>query len=67
MLPFVVIYKAGKEIDRLVGFEKLGNDPSDFSYNSLELYLMRMGILNRKTINFASRKNEDDLESDLDI
>lgn len=66
MLPFVVIYKAGRELDRLVGFEKLGNDPSDFSYGSLELYLIRLGILNRKTINYASRKSED-LDSDLDI
>ncbi|EGV66712.1 hypothetical protein PSN45_002670 [Yamadazyma tenuis] len=73
VLPFVVIYKSGKELDRLVGFERLGNDPSNFSYSSLEAMLLRLGVLQRKTINFASTNtgsnthNDDDEESDLDL
>ncbi|CAH6718207.1 phosducin-like protein 1 [[Candida] jaroonii] len=74
VLPFVVIYKNGKEFDRLVGFEKLGNDPNDFSYDSLETYLIRTGVINRRSIKFTSTKpssfndnNDNDEGSDLDI
>ncbi|EGW35801.1 uncharacterized protein SPAPADRAFT_59013 [Spathaspora passalidarum NRRL Y-27907] len=70
VLPFVIIYKQGKELDRLVGFEKLGNDPMSFSYDSLELYLYRLRVIERHTINRAIRgrkiQQESD-ESDLDI
>lgn len=75
VLPFVVIYKNGKEFDRLVGFEKLGNNPNDFTYDSLESYLIRTGVINRKSIKFTSTRtssfnnndNDNDEGSDLDI
>ena len=78
VLPFVLLYKNGKEIDRLVGFEQLTNDGSDFSYDSLETVLMRNGLIGRKTINFRSTRsnmihnsnkniNDDDDEEDSDL
>lgn len=71
VLPFVVIYKNGKELDRLVGFEQLGNDPNDFKYESLETLCIRLGVINRRTINLTSSrrldKPQDSEESDLDL
>lgn len=70
-LPFVVIYKKGRELDRLVGFEKLGNDAQDFKYDALEQFLYRINFINRKTINFGSiksaRANQDESDDDLDL
>lgn len=72
MLPFVVLYKNGKELDRLVGFEKLGNDVLDFKYEALEQLLYRCNFIDRKTINFGSTKSarpnyDEDSDDDLDI
>lgn len=47
ILPFVVIYKNGQEIDRIVGFEGIGQDT--VSYDSLETKLLLCGAINRKT------------------
>lgn len=75
-LPFVVIYSNGKEIDRLVGFEKLGNDPNDFSYGALESLLYKYRLINRNAVNLKpsrindnnkTNNDDDDEESDLDI
>lgn len=71
MLPFVVIYRQAKEVERLVGFEKLGNDANDFKYEALEQFLYSRNVINRKTINFGSIRqrvaNEDEDEDDFDI
>lgn len=64
----MVIYKDGKELDRLVGFERLGNNPETFNYEALETLLIRLGVINRKTINYKSTKIiNDDSDSELDI
>ncbi|RLV91919.1 Phosducin-like protein 1 [Spathaspora sp. JA1] len=67
VLPFVVIYKSGQELDRLIGFEKLGNDK--FNYDALELYLSRLRVIQRRSINRTIRKQQqsDSEESDLDL
>ncbi|ODV76699.1 thioredoxin-like protein [Suhomyces tanzawaensis NRRL Y-17324] len=71
VLPFVVIYKKGKELTRTVGFEKFGNDPNTFPVEALERFLIMHNVINRRTINFGSirskpQKAEDD-DDDLDI
>ncbi|KAK6455326.1 thioredoxin-like protein [Scheffersomyces xylosifermentans] len=72
VLPFVAIYKNGNEIDRLVGFEKLGNNPNAFSYEELETYLMLKQIIARKSVNRATIRSkkasyDDDEDDDLDL
>lgn len=72
VLPFVVIYKNGKEIDRIVGFEKLGNDPNNISIETLEQFLYACGLTNRKIINYGSIKSRskplnEDSDDGLDI
>lgn len=70
-LPFVAIYHKGNEVDRLVGFEKLGNNPNDFEYSAMESLLMRHGLIKHRATNPGQtlvnpiRHNDDD--SDLDI
>lgn len=71
-LPFVVIYKNGKELDRLIGFERLGNDPNNFSIEILEQFLFSRNVINRKTVNFGSirgstKPERGDSDDDLDL
>lgn len=71
VLPFVAIYNNGKEIDRLVGFEKLGNSPTTLSYEALEHYLLNKNIINRRTINIGTIRSKKlpvyDSDEELDI
>lgn len=69
MLPFVVIYRQGKEVERLVGFEKLGNDANNFKFDALEQFLYARNVISRKTVNFGSiRQRKEDLDDeDFDI
>lgn len=70
VLPFVVIYKNGKELDRLVGFEKLGNDVNTFTIEALEQHLFLIKVINRRTINFGSVRSKQhvlDEDDDLDL
>ncbi|CAK7901358.1 phosducin-like protein 1 [[Candida] anglica] len=72
VLPFVVGYIGGKEALRVVGFEKLGNDPNTFNVEVLEQLLYVHGIINRRTINFGSIKQKtkavtEDSDDDLDL
>lgn len=72
ILPFVVIYKNGKELDRLVGFEKLGNDPNNFNIEDLENFLLLRNVINRRTINYGSIRGsikpvDQDSDDDLDL
>lgn len=69
VLPFVVVYKKGQEITRILGFEGIGPDPGAITVEALEQRLYQCGAINRKTINFASvrgpkAKTEDDSEDD---
>lgn len=45
VLPFVVAYRHGKEVIRIVGFSKLGNDPNEFELESLDRLLSQVGVL----------------------
>lgn len=77
VLPFVVMYLKGQEVDRLVGFSKLGNQAEDFDKDILENMLYSKGMLNRPLnvtflsgrINRSRRTNgaSDDEDDDLDI
>lgn len=72
VLPFVVIYKNGKEINRSVGFEKFGNDPNNVTIESLEQFLYANGITNRRIVNQSSIKSrlkptKEDSDDELDI
>lgn len=72
VLPFVVIYKNGKEINRILGFEKLGNDPNNVTVDSLEHFLYANGITNRRIVDHRSIKNHikalnEDSDDGLDI
>ena len=55
VLPFVIGYiQNGLEAMRLVGFEKLGNDPNTFNVEALEHLLYMHGLIKRRTINYGS-------------
>ncbi|CAM8955884.1 unnamed protein product [Rhodiola kirilowii] len=53
MLPCVILFRKGVAIDRVVGFQELGNK-DDFSTRSLEILLTKKGIISEK------KKGEDD-------
>ncbi|CAH2354810.1 phosducin-like protein 1 [[Candida] railenensis] len=72
VLPFVVGYIKGAEVLRVVGFEKLGNNPETFDIETLEQLFYMHGLINRKTINFGSIKQKskiltEDSDDDLDL
>lgn len=48
VLPFVICYLNGNECERIIGFNKMGNDPNGFRTSKLEGVLMRAGILERR-------------------
>ncbi|QLQ82311.1 hypothetical protein HG537_0H00720 [Torulaspora globosa] len=45
VLPFVVCYKQGKEVLRIVGFSKLGNNPDHFPLSALAALLRSKHII----------------------
>ncbi|CAM8949838.1 unnamed protein product [Rhodiola kirilowii] len=53
MLPCVILFRKGIAIDRVVGFQELGNK-DDFSTRSLEILLTKKGIISEK------KKDDDD-------
>lgn len=71
VLPFLVAYRNGIEVTRVVGFERLANEgATDFSVASLEAFLYQYGVLqrttkNHKTIGRIGAHQSGD--SDLDI
>ncbi|CAL9731338.1 phosducin-like protein 1 [Monosporozyma unispora] len=68
VLPFVVGYRKGKEVLRLVGFSKLGNDPNGFSLENLETQLKVADLLDSTfSIGISKSQNDDDSDSGLDI
>ncbi|KAG8662743.1 thioredoxin domain-containing protein PLP3B isoform X1 [Manihot esculenta] len=56
-LPCVILFRKGIAIDRLIGFQDLGGK-DDFTTKSLEILLIKKGIISEK------KDNEDDEEDD---
>lgn len=61
VLPFLVAYKDGKEITKVVGFSKLGNDPNGFPQENLESLLAQVGVLEPRSL---IRRRKDDADAD---
>lgn len=55
VLPVVVAYKNGKEVARLVGFEGLSTNGTDFSVEALELWMFRERVISKRSLTFASK------------
>lgn len=71
VLPFVVIYRKGKEVARIVGFEGIGGLEGAASLQTFEAYLNKCGVLNRMSANKKSVRDRkaaiDDEDSDDDF
>lgn len=68
VLPFVIGYKKGQEVMRLIGFSKLGNNANEFPIENLETQLRISGLLDFSLSNNSDAfRREDDSGSDLDI
>lgn len=72
VLPFVIGYKNGKEVVRIVGFAKLGNDPKGFPIEALSNLLTSTGIIDNSPLDAAESEEvsqfmQDDEDSGLDI
>lgn len=70
VLPFVLAYRNGVEVARIVGFEGLAlPGGSDFSVASMEEFLYKHGVIHRRTKNHQSGRIGASLsdESDLDL
>lgn len=73
VLPFVIGYKNGKEVVRIVGFAQLGNHPNGFPIEALSNLLASAGLIDNSP--FSATENEevsqfmqdDDEDSGLDI
>ncbi|OBA21639.1 thioredoxin-like protein [Metschnikowia bicuspidata var. bicuspidata NRRL YB-4993] len=51
VLPFVVVYRHGQEIARIVGFEGIGESEDAVTITALETRLIQCGAISRRTIN----------------
>ncbi|GEQ70085.1 hypothetical protein JCM33374_g3761 [Metschnikowia sp. JCM 33374] len=51
VLPFVVVYRNGQEIARIVGFEGIGGSEEAVTITALESKLVQCGAITRRTIN----------------
>lgn len=58
VLPFVVIYRKGQEISRIVGFEGIGGSEKAASLQTMEAHLVKCGAINRTTINAKSMRDK---------
>ena len=73
ILPCVMSFIDGKQVDKLEGFELLGNT-DDFPISALENHLIRSGVFHRaKTTDkttvrgiFSHQRDEDDDDDDWD-
>lgn len=70
VLPCVISFIDGKSVDRLEGFEKLGNT-DNFTTATLESHLLSVGVFQRakttgnvKKSIFRVEKKEDDVDDD---
>lgn len=66
VLPFVVCYKDGQEILRIVGFSKLGNNPASFTLESLINLLSAKGVINKRIVQDDSEEGEGGEEDSSD-
>lgn len=66
VLPFVIGYKKGNEMMRLIGFSKLGNDPNEFPIENLETQLKMAGLLDSTFSITNSKRNNDHDDDDSD-
>lgn len=70
VLPFVVVYKKGQEVARIVGFEGIGAGSSEVDFELLERKLLDCGAISRRTTNYTSIRNKaprkEDSDSDWD-
>lgn len=62
VLPFVVCYKQGKEVLRVVGFSKLGNNPDRFPLSALAALLRSKNVIS--DVAFGGDAGGDDSMSD---
>lgn len=62
VLPFVVCYKNGQEVLRIVGFSKLGNNPDSFQLESLVRLLRSKKVIGERN----KSQNDYDTASDSD-
>lgn len=62
VLPFVVCYKNGQEVLRIVGFSKLGNNPDSFHLESLIRLLRSKKVIGER----HKSQNDYDTASDSD-
>lgn len=62
VLPFVVCYKNGQEVLRIIGFSKLGNDPDSFQLESLVRLLRSKKVIGERN----KSQNDYDTASDSD-
>lgn len=72
VLPLVVGYIQGKERCRLVGFDTGTNPGDSLSYQELEAYLVRWGMVTRSSVRKVTRardanSGDDDSDSGLDM
>lgn len=54
VLPFVLVYRKGQEIARIVGFEGIGGSEEAASLLLMEAYLNKSGVIGRTTMNIKS-------------
>lgn len=47
VLPFLICYRNGLEVARMIGFEKIDNSNEDFDLASFEKFLFANGVVRR--------------------
>ncbi|KAM9912165.1 hypothetical protein OXX69_002825 [Metschnikowia pulcherrima] len=64
VLPFVVVYRHGQEIARIVGFEGIGEAEDAVTITALETKLIQCGAISRRTINTGTVSRSRDIEKE---
>mgnify|MGYP001360892676 FL=1 len=59
VLPFVICYKNGQEVLRILGFSKLGNNPNSFPLDALVKLLRSKKVI-------SAKYKDDETSSDSD-
>lgn len=66
VLPFVIVYKNGVELTRIVGFDGIGVGSSNVSIELLEAKLLQCGAINRRTTNYKTIRGKSARQEDSD-
>lgn len=66
VLPFVVVYKNGQELTRIVGFDGIGASANDISLELLERKMFTCGAINRQTTNYKTIRGKVSQKEDSD-